>query len=216
MLTCAFGLGHTFSDDYIEALLAAALFHDIGLTRITDERHGAEGAEIVKQYVASNPDVRLKLTDELVEAIRIHDIKEASAISNPFDLAAVLTTCDNLDAFGYVGVYRYAEIYLIRGVELGKVAALSLENMKKRFSSFEQHYALLSAFFDEQKQRYLTACSVFTDDKAMVELLEAIECFGISEKKDILSVADIYSKKSHLLYWDRLKEDLSAFITSKF
>lgn len=211
LLSHAVVQGHSFSDDFIEALLAAALFHDIGLSRITDERHGPEGAELFKQYIAENDDIQLPLLDEVVEAIRIHDLKSPSSLNEAFDLASILSLCDNLDAFGYIGAYRYAEIYLIRGVGAGEVASRSLSNIEKRFRSFELHYAQLPEFYNEQKGRYLQACSIFKDKQAMTEIMEAVWQLSIKEQKDIPEIANIYSKSSKHSFWQQLKNELALF-----
>ncbi|MDR0661200.1 MAG: HD domain-containing protein [Prevotellaceae bacterium] len=197
-----------FNDDFIEALLAAALLHDIGLSRITDERHGSESAELFKEYIASNPDIHLRLYDDIVEAIRVHDLKSPSSLNQTFDLASILTVCDNLDSFGYIGAYRYAEIYLIRGIDTNEIAFRSLNNIEKRFKSFELHYVQLPQFYAEQKQRYLRSCSVFEDERLMAELTEAILQLSIKEQKGIFEVVEIYGKKSDLPFWIQLKKEL--------
>lgn len=208
LLSYASQCGHSFSDDFVEALLAAALFHDIGLSRITDERHGPEGAELFKQYVASNPDIQLSLLDDIVEAIRVHDLKSPSSLNAAFDLASILTICDNLDAFGYIGAYRYAEIYLIRGMSGEDVAPRSLSNIEKRFKSFELHYAQLPEFYEEQKQRYIQACSVFEDKQTMDEIMDAILQLSIKEQKSITEIVEIYSKKGDLPFWEQLQREI--------
>ena len=199
--------GHLFSDDFIEALLAASLFHDIGLSRITDERHGPEGAELFKQYAADNPDIRLKLVDDIAEAIRVHDLKSPASLNEAFGLASILTICDNLDSFGHIGAYRYAEIYLIRSVAADEVAPRSLENIGKRFSSFELHYAQLPEFYEEQKQRYLQACAVFKDEQVMAELMAAILQLSLKERMSISETAEVYSKKSSHTFWQLLVKE---------
>ncbi len=200
--------GHSFSNDFVEALLAAALFHDIGLSRITDERHGPEGAELFKQYLADNPDIRLSLTDDIIEAIRIHDLKSPSLLNEAFDLASILTISDNLDAFGYIGAYRYAEIYLIRGMDASEVAPRSLENIEKRFNGFKLHYAQLPEFYEEQKQRYLQACSVFNDKPVMAEMMESILQLSLKKQMNILEIAETYGKKSNHSFWQLLREEI--------
>jgi hypothetical protein len=208
LLRHAYRYRYSFSDDFIEALLAASLFHDIGLSRITDERHGPEGAEMFKQYIAANTDIQLKQLDEIVEAIRVHDLKSPSSLSRAFDLASILTICDNLDSFGYVGAYRYVEIYLIRGIDTAKVASLSLGNIEKRFGGFELHYAQLPEFYAEQKQRYLQACFIFEDKHVTTEIMEAIIQLSIKEKMNIPEIAEVYSKKSSHSFWQKLKNEV--------
>ena len=199
---------HSFSNDFVEALLAAALFHDIGLSKITDERHGPEGARLFKQYIAANPSIQLTLLNDAVEAICVHDLKAPSSLNKAFDLASILTICDNLDSFGYIGAYRYVEIYLIRDICANEAASRSLSNIKKRLKSFELHYAQLSEFYEEQKQRYLQACAVFKNRQVMAEVVEAVQLLSIKEKRNILEVAETYSKKSNQQwFWHGLKKE---------
>ena len=210
LLKHAVRFGCSFSDDFIEALLAAALFHDVGLSKITDERHGPEGAELFKQYIAANGEIQLKMVDEAIEAIRVHDLKSPSSLNEAFDLSSLLTICDNLDAFGYIGAYRYAEIYLIRGIDRSEVAARSLGNIEKRFSSFELHYAQLSEFFEEQKQRYRQACTVFRDERLMAEVMNSVQ-LTIEERRSLPKIASSYSAISNHLFWQQLKDELASF-----
>ena len=214
LLTHAEIQGHSFSDNFIEALLAATLFHDTGLSRITDERHGPEGTELFKRYIANNPDVQLVILDEAVEAIRMHDLKSPSSLSNAFGIASILTICDNLDAFGYIGAYRYAEIYLIRGIGSAEIPTRSLQNIEMRFASFEQHYAQLPHFYEEQRQRYLQACSVFNDKQVMEEVAEAIQQLSVKEQLGIPEIAETYSKKSKHPFWQQLTQELRTFATN--
>lgn len=211
LLKYASQYGHSFSDDFIEALLAAALFHDIGLSHITDERHGPEGAKLFKTHIAPNLDIQFNLFNEVVEAIQMHDLKSPSSLNEAFDLASILTICDNLDAFGYIGAYRYAEIYLIRGIASDEISPRSLSNIEKRFSGFELHYAQLFEFYEEQKQRYLQACSVFKDEQFMAEMVEAILQLSIMERKDIPEIVQAYCKKSNHSFWYQLREELNMF-----
>ena len=37
------------------------------------------------------------------------------------DLLTILSVSDDLDAFGYIGIYRYTEIYLTRGIDPEKI-----------------------------------------------------------------------------------------------
>ena len=37
------------------------------------------------------------------------------------NLLTILSVADDLDAFGFIGIYRYSEIYLTRGIDPEKI-----------------------------------------------------------------------------------------------
>ena len=44
----------------------------------------------------------------------------------------MLSVADDLDAFGFTGIYRYSEIYLMRGINPNQLGHLIIENAAKQ------------------------------------------------------------------------------------
>jgi HD superfamily phosphohydrolase YqeK len=66
----------------------------------------------------------------VLEAIGQHDDvrKERKSLE-----AKILFDCDNIDAFGAVGVFRYLDVYTRRGWSLKRVAKHVYKNVQQRF-----------------------------------------------------------------------------------
>jgi len=80
--------------------------------------------------------------DEILRAIELHDRKEEHIygsfdLHNPPEILTVLSVADDLEALGTIGIYRYAEIYLIRGVPPVELGTRILTNVRKRFEKLE-------------------------------------------------------------------------------
>jgi uncharacterized protein len=94
--------GEAFQD--LELVEAAALLHDIGLTRVEVEQrrqHGPVGADMAAQFLRER---RLFAEDEIqiiVDAIRYHNAPRGGG-----PLGALLRDADKLDALGAVGLMR--------------------------------------------------------------------------------------------------------------
>ncbi len=67
---------------------------------------------------------------------------------------SVLCVSDDLEAFGAIGVFRYAEIYLLRNISIKELARKVLENLESRYKNFHSLYSNLEAFVKKQKERY--------------------------------------------------------------
>ncbi len=68
----------------------------------------------------------------------IKPIVVTSSLTGPngLNILNALAICDDLDAFGRTGVYRYAEIYILRGVPLEDLGLQIMANLSGRFSHF--------------------------------------------------------------------------------
>ena len=97
--------------------------------------------------------------DEVLEAIQKHDDKEYRfmvyhAETSQKNVLSVLCVSDDLDAFGAIGVFRYAEIYLLRNTLIKELARKVLEDLERRYKNFCNLYSNLDAFTKKQKARY--------------------------------------------------------------
>lgn len=149
-----------------EQLLIASLFHDTGLTVDNSEKHGFISAEICKEFFNQNPSLLVDNLDMILFAIEHHDDKSARVndfknLSPALQLTRLLSTSDDLDAFGIVGVYRYIEIYSLRGNSLEEIPQKVLPNMANRFENFRKLINDDSNFAQFHTKRYHDATRFF-------------------------------------------------------
>lgn len=145
-----------------EKLIIASMLHDIGMAKDFGENHGKISRETAREFLVTNGISEPDMADVL-EAIEVHDKKDN--INNDISgLATLLTTADDLDAFGYVGIFRYLEIYNIRGIDMNEIHSRISENATLRFRNFisrfgsekdlvtfhEKRYNILNDFFNIQ------------------------------------------------------------------
>ncbi|MEY1639412.1 HD domain-containing protein [Tenuifilum osseticum] len=159
--------GLTITEQLIENAIIACFFHDAGLTKTLDEQHGAEGAELCKQYLSHFPDLTESQKTLILKAVELHDDKSVKQhpVTKPddmLDLALLVSTADDLDALGFVGVFRYTEIYLKRGISIDQLPRKVLANLRNRFTSFTNAYSSLHRYSDRQRQRYREIMDFFT------------------------------------------------------
>jgi len=119
----------------VEGVLIAALFHDLGMAQSTREDHGRLGKELCISWFSANGHPHPPGFDQILEAIEMHDRKEAriypGAESSP-GILNILSVADDLEAMGVIGIYRYAEIYLLRGIPMEDLGVRILENAEHR------------------------------------------------------------------------------------
>ena len=143
------------SYELVESVLIASLFHDTGLTVSLNENHGIESRKICKQYFDENKVTKPHQLGEILYAIEMHDDKDYKLnINNPGSLLSILCNADDLDAFGKVGILRYTEIYLLRGINMNELSQKVIENLDKRFLNFERTYQSFQNLYQKHKKRY--------------------------------------------------------------
>jgi len=150
--------GHEFSYAELELLIIAIFFHDTGLIETIDQKHGLAGRLICQKFFDENyPNFSGEL-DLALDAIEKHDDKAYKNTvyhgSNHKTILSILCVCDDLDAFGAIGVFRYMEIYMLRGVAINDLANMILPNLESRYKNFHQLYGHLTHFHEKQTQRY--------------------------------------------------------------
>lgn len=159
--------GLIITEQLIENAIIACFFHDTGLTKTLDEHHGAEGAVLCKQYISQIADLNDTQKTSIVRAVELHDDKSVKQhpVTKPddmIDLALLVSTADDLDALGHIGVFRYTEIYLKRGIGIDQLPRRILANLRNRFTSFTNAYSSLHRYSDRQKQHYRETMDFFT------------------------------------------------------
>ena len=86
---------------FLEAIEAAALLHDIGLSKEPGREHAAAGAEMAKQFLRQQGYFVPEQIAEIVAAIRDH-----SSILGSGRLFEILQDADGLELFGAIGLLR--------------------------------------------------------------------------------------------------------------
>jgi hypothetical protein len=143
-------------------LIIACYLHDIGMSVDRGIRHGPHGKELCIRFLEKN---NLEKTDyhDVLTAIEDHDNKEYNSFTGKYDLLSILSVADDLDAFGFTGIYRYPEIYLARGVNHAEIGNLIMENAGKRFDNFTKTFGFSEELFNKHKNRYDTLVNFFDE-----------------------------------------------------
>jgi HD superfamily phosphodiesterase len=96
---------------FVKKLLIAAYLHDSGMVIDTGPRHGIHSRSFCEKYLTGNGE-RTENFIDLLDAIELHDNKDYRSKAAGSYLEVILNVADDLDALGYIGIYRYLEIYL--------------------------------------------------------------------------------------------------------
>lgn len=136
-----------------EELIIASYLHDIGMSVDPGIKHGKLSREFCSSFL-SRYDLQENNFPHLLYAIENHDNKDYSENKNGNELLNILSIADDLDAFGYTGIFRYSEIYLTRGLNPGKIGYLIRENALKRFKNLAPALEPFPVYFEKHHQRY--------------------------------------------------------------
>jgi HD superfamily phosphodiesterase len=137
----------------LSELIIACYLHDIGMSFDPGEKHGKHSREFCSLFLAKNSLPQSDYKD-LLEAIENHDNKDYSCNASMNELLTILSVADDLDAFGCIGIFRYSEIYLTRGIEPEKLGYLVRENAEKRFDNFVKTFGSDSEIVHKHIKRY--------------------------------------------------------------
>ncbi|HSO78493.1 MAG TPA: HD domain-containing protein [Bacteroidales bacterium] len=135
-----------------EKAIIAAFLHDTGLTVNREPDHGIQSRQICSKFLMAT-DLSEADREEILDAVEKHDDKEYPGASDPATLAAVISTADDMDAFGCEGISRYAEIYLLRGVPQGELPGKVIANAESRFRHLEMTYSIFPDLIEAEKKR---------------------------------------------------------------
>ena len=213
------------SFQFISKLIIACYLHDIGMSVDRGIRHGKHSRNLCKEFLSGN-NLPIKEYEDLLETIENHDRKEYTADSEINDLLTILSVADDLDAFGFSGIYRYSEIYLVRGIKPEIIGEMVIENAAKRFEHFEKNFGLNTQLVQKHRVRYDILIRFFTgynkqvtcyhfDGQKSFEFCGIVEIFiqMIKNKKvlnDIFPEQEKYQEDS-IIQWffDGLKTEIS-------
>lgn len=138
---------------FLIKLMIACYLHDIGMATDASTKHGIYSREKCSQFLNEN---ELKESDfnDVLHAVENHDDKEYTDPSGNSILLTILSVADDLDAFGYVGICRYLEIYLLRGTTPAEIGHKILFNARSRFSNFTNLVSVKNDFVDNNRKRF--------------------------------------------------------------
>jgi HD superfamily phosphodiesterase len=156
--------GITIPVYYPEQLLIAAFFHDTGLVRSSGELHGKDGRLLCENFLSDPavgpPKPGKTSLESILYAIEHHDDKNLISTNRKLrpgevpGLLTLLSASDDLDAFGNIGIYRYAEIYLVRGIAPEDLPRRIARNVKNRFDNLKNTFGYFEDFILVQEKRY--------------------------------------------------------------
>lgn len=185
----------------VEGLLIAAWFHDLGMVQSTREDHGKLGKELCETWFLNQGKKKPELFTEILNAIQWHDNKKDGAYSalhmnSRPGILSLLCMADDLEAMGTIGVYRYAEIYLMRKLELSELGTRILENAEVRYENLTQscslckslmrtymiQYEILQNFYLEYNTQLLRELSPEHVYAGPLGVINYIRTLGMEEK----------------------------------
>jgi HD superfamily phosphodiesterase len=136
-----------------DKLLSACYMHDLGMAIDASDRHGIHSSNLFREFIAENGLSESEFAGVLT-AIRDHDKKEDISAHRSPDLIGFLTIADDLDAFGYIGISRYLEIYLLRGISPSEIGYKIRDNATKRFANFRSVFGNNAGLFEKHAIRF--------------------------------------------------------------
>ncbi|TAL62293.1 MAG: hypothetical protein EPN88_13470 [Bacteroidetes bacterium] len=142
-------------------LIIACYLHDIGMSVDTGMKHGHHSRSLCIRFLRKNQIEESEYRDALF-AIENHDNKEYRISAGENDLLTILSVADDLDAFGFIGIYRYIEIYIVRGIKPHKLGHLIRNNARKRFVNFSKSFAFSEETVRKHKKRFDILENFFT------------------------------------------------------
>ena len=147
--------GYELTPGEIRALLLASLFHDSGMIYETGEQHGPAGAKLFLSFNEfRNRGIDLQ---RVARAIENHDDKRyLNGTGHRYSIETILTTADDMDAFGIIGFLRYMEIYSHRRVSPQSLPQDIIKNASSRLSNFIKTWSDLDNILSETRTRYNT------------------------------------------------------------
>jgi hypothetical protein len=167
-------------------LIIACYLHDIGMSVDPGIRHGHHSRDICSGFLKKN---NLRESDYLkvLDAVENHDNKEYETVAGNYSLLSILSIADDLDAFGFTGIYRYVEIYLTRGISPADLGLLIPENARRRFNNFEKIFRFSEELVNRQQKRFDIVDNFFTGYNNQVVKYE----FGVKPPSGYCGVIDI-------------------------
>jgi hypothetical protein len=213
---------HDFNYNQLTNLIIASFFHDTGMSVTRDEKHGEEGAVLCRAFFRNSQSLKPDNLETALEAIEHHDDKSYKQNKTPKNsLTTILASADDLDAFGYTGIIRYAEIYLLRNIPIKQLSERVTKNAKNRFKNFEENFKNYKDLINRHSKR-LNILLEFYNNLTHIEhnrkIIEHVNRNIIQNKPKNLSDLLFVNKneKDELQdFRDNLNKELSFFTNSQ-
>jgi HD superfamily phosphodiesterase len=145
---------------FTDGLIIACYLHDSGMAFDKSPGHGLQSRLICEQFLRQN---RLPENEfiEVLEAVEDHDNKAYPSLLQPGELLKILSGADDLDAFSFIGIYRYLEIYLTREIPVREIGHLIKENVTGRYNHFARTFVNSPLLVEKHYRRYKVIASFF-------------------------------------------------------
>jgi HD superfamily phosphodiesterase len=142
----------------ILCLFFSCLFHDSGFTISHGKDHGQHSRRLFESFSSQLWSLGRLEKETIFRLIEEHDNKEkisklAAEQSDACNLLLLLSVCDDLDAYGAIGVLRYTEINLMRGIPEKDIPSTVIENLSHRMASMKNIQQLSPHFFQHHMNR---------------------------------------------------------------
>ena len=173
-------------------LIVACYLHDIGMAVDHGIKHGRLSREICIRFL-SYYHLNESEFSQALSAIEFHDDKEYRTKSAGYDLLKILSVADDLDAFGLTGVFRYAEIYLARGINPAELGRRVIDNARIRFENFTASFAFSEKLIQKHNRRYNDLLTFFNKFNEEAESY----LFGGENPAGYCGVIDIFISMIH-------------------
>lgn len=145
---------------FIGELLIACFLHDLGMSADPGERHGHHSRKLCEEFLSDNNMDPADYAD-LLEAIENHDNKEYTDSPSGNNLLQLLSVADDLDAFGYTGIYRYLDIYRERGIKPEVLIPMVLKNAANRYNNLKKNFSNYPELIRRHHSRYIVLSDFF-------------------------------------------------------
>ena len=174
------------SIDLPQKLTIACFLHDIGMSIDPGVRHGHHSRNLCEQFLKEN---HLKETDynDVLSAIEYHDEKEYNFSDSENYILKILSVADDLDAFGFIGIFRYTEIYLMRKSSIFQIGKIIRDNARGRFENFRNTFVSSVELVRKHEERFRILDDFFTEYNLNVPHYE----FGNMEPEGYCGIIDI-------------------------
>jgi HD superfamily phosphodiesterase len=142
-------------------LIIACYLHDSGMSVDFGPRHGLLSMEICRKFLLQN-NLDEKDFPDLLPAILNHDNKDYAGSEPVSGIQTILSVADDLDAFGFTGIYRYLEIYIKRAIDPVLLGEAIPANASKRFFHFEKKFGFAEKLIEKHGKRYRILMDFFS------------------------------------------------------